>query len=62
MILIEDNLELYRKAESHQTKKMEAKKEYKFDEEHKEMLMKGFDDADLVSLADSDLVDYDHFA
>ena len=56
MALLEDNLAIFRKAEFNQKKKAKI---VEFDDEQLNLLKKGFDDEDMVSLAGSSLVSYD---
>ena len=58
MILLEDNIVLFKKADELQRKKAQ---QVEFDEEKLALLRKGFADEDLVSLADSSIVSYDDF-
>lgn len=58
MILLEDNLALYKHSEEYQRKKAEM---VEFDDYNLELLKKGFDEEDLVSLAASSLISYDDY-
>lgn len=58
MVLLEDNVTLFKKCAEHQTKKAEI---VEFDDMQLELLRKGFAEEDMVSLADSSIVSYDDF-
>ena len=56
MMLLEDNLAIFKRAEFNQKKKAQI---VDFDDEQLDLLKKGFDEEDMVSLAGSSLISYD---
>lgn len=56
MILLEDNLAIYRKADEQQAKKAEI---VHFDDETLKLLKQGFKEEEQVSLAGSSIVSYE---
>ena len=59
MMLLEDNVEVFKKAEQHQQRKAEL---VEFNEDQLNLLKEGFDDMDMVSIEGSSIVSYDTFA
>ena len=56
MILLDDNIAVFREAAKHQAKKAEM---VEFDERALELLRKGFREEELVSLAGSSIISYE---
>ena len=58
MILLEDNMNLFKKCFEHQKKKAEL---VEFDDAQLALLKKGFQEEDMVSLANSSILSFDEY-